>query len=69
MDWNAMVSMQNKQPLIQYVIGVAIVRAIILSAMWYSGDVKRLHMFTAVCGGFMLGMLAMYIAVHIYRWK
>ena len=60
--------MPNKQPLIQYVIGVVVVWAIILSAMWFSGDVARFRTFACVCGGFMLGMLAMYIAVHIYRW-
>jgi hypothetical protein len=29
----------------------------------------RFHDFALIGGGFMLGMLAMYIAVHVYRGK
>jgi hypothetical protein len=58
-----------KTPLFVYVIGVAVVWAIILGVMWLLGDVARFHTFSLVCLGFALGMLAMYIAVHLYRWK
>ena len=52
-----------------YVMGVAIVWAIILGIIHFSGNVVRFRTYSLVCGGFMLGMLAMYIAVHLYRWK
>jgi peptidoglycan/LPS O-acetylase OafA/YrhL len=54
-------------PLIVYVIGVAVVWAVILSVMWFSGDIARFQTFALVCLGFALGMLAMYIAVHVYK--
>ena len=54
-------------PLIVYVIGVAVVWAVILGFMWSLGDVARFHTFGLVCIGFALGMLAMYIAVHVYK--
>ena len=59
--------MQNEKPLYQYVMGVAVVWGVILSAMWFLGNVARFHSFALVCGGFALGMLAMYIAVHVYK--
>src|SRR5262249_10682194 len=58
----------SKPPLAVYVIGVLIVWAIILGGMWL-WDRARFHDFTLICGGFLLGMLAMCIAVHLYRWK
>jgi len=54
-------------PLIVYVIGVAVVWAVILGVMWFLGDIARFQTFALVCLGFALGMLAMYIAVHVYR--
>jgi hypothetical protein len=59
----------NKRPLYVYVIGVAVIWAVILGVIWFMGDVARFRMFAWVCGGFALGMLAMYIAVHLYTWK
>ncbi|MGD0004766.1 MAG: hypothetical protein ABSE06_11125 [Anaerolineaceae bacterium] len=57
----------NRFPLIVYVIGVAVVWAVILSVMWFLGDIARFQTFALVCLGFALGMLAMYIAVHVYK--
>jgi peptidoglycan/LPS O-acetylase OafA/YrhL len=57
----------NRLPLSVYVIGVAIVWAIILGVMWFLGDIARFQTFALVCLGFALGMLAMYIAVHVYK--
>ena len=57
-----------KRPIYAYVIAVAVVWAIILGIVWSLGDMARLQTFASVCGGFLLGMLAMYIAVHIYRY-
>ena len=57
----------NRSPLILYVIGVAIVWAVILAAMWFLGDIARFQTFALLCMGFALGMLAMYIAMHVYK--
>ena len=57
----------NRFPLIVYVIGVAVVWAVILGVTWFLGDIPRFQTFAMVCLGFALGMLAMYIAVHVYK--
>ena len=57
----------NRLPLIVYVIGVAVVWAVILGVMWFLGDIARFQTFALVCLGFGLGMIAMYIAVHVYK--
>jgi peptidoglycan/LPS O-acetylase OafA/YrhL len=54
-------------PLIVYVIGVAVAWTVILGALWFLGDIARFQTFALVCLGFALGMLAMYIAVHVYK--
>jgi hypothetical protein len=54
-------------PLVAYVIGVIVVWAVILGVMWFLGDIARFQTFALVCLGFALGMLAMYIAVHVYK--
>ena len=54
-------------PLIVYVIGVAFVWAVLLDVMWFLGDIARFQTFALVCLGFALGMIAMYIAVHVYK--
>jgi hypothetical protein len=61
--------MSNKRPLYVYVIGTAVVWAIILMLSWFVVIWKPFHDVVSVCGGFWIGMLAMYIAVHLYRWK
>jgi len=58
----------NKRPLYVYVIAVGVVWAVILSFVWFF-HIARFYTFASVCSGFALGMLAMYIAVHIYKWK
>jgi len=58
----------NKRPLYIYVIGVLVVWAVLLGYVW----LRYTSHFTgalALCMMFLVGMLAMYIAVHIYRWK
>jgi len=59
----------NKRPLWVYIIGVAVVWAIILASSWFEVIWTPFSSVVAVCAGFFLGMLAMYIAVHLYRWK
>jgi hypothetical protein len=54
-------------PLIVYVIVVAVVWTVLLAVMWFLGDIARFQMFSLVALGFALGMLAMYIAVHVYK--
>ena len=57
----------NRFPLIVYVIGVAVVWAVILGVTWFIGSPAQFSTFARVGLGFALGMLAMYIAVHVYR--
>jgi hypothetical protein len=57
----------KRAPLIVYVIAVAVVWAILLGVMWFLGDIARFQTFALVCLGFGLGMVAMYIAVHVYK--
>jgi hypothetical protein len=59
----------QKRPLYVYVIGAALVWAIILILSWFGVIWRPFHEVVSVCGGFWIGMLAMYIAVHLYRWK
>ena len=57
----------QRLPLIIYVIGVALVWAVILGVVWSLGNTALFQRFALVGWGFALGMLAMYIAVHVYR--
>ena len=59
----------NKYPLYMYVIGTIVVWAILITLSWFGFIWKPFHDVVTVCGGFFIGMLAMYIAVHIYRWR
>ena len=49
-----------------YVIGVIIVWAAILCAAWFLGGDSHFRGVLALCGVFLLGMLSMYIAQHVY---
>jgi len=60
--------MTERPPLLRYVIAVVIVWAAILAAMWFSGHHERFRLVATFCAGFFVGMLAMFIAVHLYRW-
>jgi len=57
----------KRAPLIVYGIAVAVVWAVLLGVLWFSGDTARFQTFALVCLGFALGMVAMYIAVHVYK--
>ena len=57
----------NHPPLIMYVTAVAVVWAAILCITWFMDGGARFNTFALVCFGFALGMIAMYIAVHVYR--
>ena len=58
----------QKRPLYVYVIGAAIVWAFVFCVVRFL-DPARFPVVAPICSGFFLGMLAMYIAVHFYRWK
>jgi hypothetical protein len=57
----------NRFPLFVYVIGVVVAWAVVLGLARFIGGPARLQTYALICGGFALGMLAMYIAVHVYR--
>ena len=59
----------NKRPLYAYVIAVAIVWMIILTLAWFGVIPRPFNEIAAACAGFALGMFAMYIAVHLYKWE
>ena len=58
-----------KLPLIVYVKGVVIVLAVIIAIAWLAGGSARAAVLGHFAIAFLLGMLAMYIAVHIYKYK
>ena len=64
-----MVEVNKRRPLWIYVIGVIVALAIVNYISWLIGGSTRLQEVEWVSMGFLLGMLAMYIAVHLYKWK
>ena len=54
-------------PLVVYLIGVAAVWAVVLGLAWFIGGSARLDLVAMVCFGFAVGMLAMYMALHVYN--
>lgn len=59
----------KKYSLYVYVVAVIIVLVIGGYIAWSVGGEMRLKSFLLFSSGFWLGMLAMYIAMHSYRWK
>ena len=60
--------METQKPLWTYIVAVAIVWVIILTITWFLGDKIRFQKFIYFFLAFALGMLAMYIAIHIYKY-
>jgi hypothetical protein len=54
-------------PLVRYVIAVTVVMAVILAIVWLWGSEEKFRTFAIFFAGFLLGMLAMFIAVHVYK--
>ena len=59
----------QKHPLSSYVIAMIIVLVAVNVIVWLVGGEMKAKSFTVFSAGFLLGMLAMYIAVHLYSWK
>jgi len=51
----------------RYIISVIIVWAIILTVVKFFGSSERFKTMCIFCAGFLIGMLAMWIAVHVYK--
>lgn len=57
----------DKPPLIRYVVAVLIVWAVILCWTWFTSNRARFRVIATFCAGFFAGMLAMFIAAHVYK--
>ncbi len=57
----------QRHSLLTYVIAVIIVLLVVNAVAWFVGGPARLRSFATFSGGFLMGMLAMWIAVHVYR--
>lgn len=56
------------KPLTNYIIAVTVVWAVILLVTWFLDGGARFKTFALICSGFAIGMLAMFIAMHVYKW-
>ncbi len=54
-----------RHTLTTYVVAVIIVMAIVIGVFWLTGDARTQRVLTFFIG-FICGMIAMYIAVHVY---
>jgi len=59
----------TKHPLSQYVIAVVVVLALVNAFIYFVWGKEKFLDVSKYSLGFLFGMLAMYIAVHIYSWK
>ena len=57
----------KQRPLYAWLIGVAIVWAAILTIIRFTGSATEFNDLALVFGGYVVGVLGMYIAVHIYK--
>jgi len=51
----------------RYIIAVVLVWAVILTVARLFGSSERFKTMSIFCAGFLIGMLAMWIAVHVYK--
>jgi len=56
-------------PLSQYVIAVIVVLILLNTIVYFVWGKKKFSDVAKFSFGFLIGMLAMYIAVHIYSWQ
>jgi hypothetical protein len=59
----------SQHPLYQYVIAVIVVLAAAIGLVWIIRGPEYAREASIFAGGFLVGMFAMYIAVHVYAWK
>lgn len=59
----------TKHPLSQYVIAVIAVLVLVNTTVYFVLGKAKFFETAKYSLAFLLGMLAMYIAVHIYQWK
>ena len=59
----------RRLPLWVYVVGVIIALAVVNGIAWFVGGAAKLRSLELFSAGFLFGMLAMYIAVHIYSYE
>jgi hypothetical protein len=57
----------KRQPLVSYIIAVITILVIVNCAAWFIGGEAKLRIMETFSSGFLMGMLAMYIAMHIYK--
>ncbi len=57
-----------QRPISFYIIGVLIIWALLLGGVWLWGT-SHFHDVLTVFGGFVIGQISMFIAVHFYTWK
>ena len=53
--------------LYRYIKSVVLVWAIILTVVRFFGSMERFRTMAVFCSGFLIGMLAMWIAFHVYK--
>jgi len=51
----------------RYIIAVVLVWVLILIIVRFFGSSERFKTMLIFCAGFLIGMLAMWIAVHVYK--
>ncbi len=59
----------QEHPLSQYEIAVIIIFVLLNSFVYFVFSKETFHGVVRYSLGFLLGMLAMYIAIHIYKWQ
>ena len=59
----------KKRPLSFYVTGVVIALILVNCIVWFLKGEPESREVMIFSLGFLIGMLAMFIAVHFYRWK
>jgi hypothetical protein len=50
-----------------YAVAVVIVLGLLIGIAWYISGPQSFQTYGSYAAGFLIGMLAMYIAVHVYR--
>ena len=59
----------RRWPLSVYVIAVIITLVIVNVLAWFTGGPAKFRIMEIYSSGFLMGMVAMYIAVHVYKYK